>query len=160
MLPHFSSVLDQNLLILADNDNIHKSLDESEIRLDPTTNHRVSCSSASKNRCCHFFSVAVYLIHFKFVGFENVINRMSSNFDQILPLSMELSALERLNITPLDIYCRKRCFTFFLAVFNLILSDVAKSASIGTITRQSNSRIRTIIRVLLTVVSWLPEPLV
>ena len=29
-------------------DNIHKSLDVSEIQPDPTTDHRVSCTSASK----------------------------------------------------------------------------------------------------------------
>ena len=41
--PFFSVVLDGILLILTGNDDIHKSLDEFEIRLDPTTDHRVSC---------------------------------------------------------------------------------------------------------------------
>ena len=36
-LHFFSAVLDQILFILAGNDNIHKSLDEFEIVLDPTT---------------------------------------------------------------------------------------------------------------------------
>ena len=39
----FSIVLDGILFILTGNDDIHKSLDEFEIRLDPTTDHRVSC---------------------------------------------------------------------------------------------------------------------
>ena len=33
----FSAVLDRFLFILADNDNIHESLDEFEIRLDPNS---------------------------------------------------------------------------------------------------------------------------
>ena len=41
---HFISVvLDGILFILTGNDDIHKSLDEFEIRQDPTTDHRVSC---------------------------------------------------------------------------------------------------------------------
>ena len=36
-LHFFSAVLDLSLFILAGNDNIHKSLDEFEILLDPTT---------------------------------------------------------------------------------------------------------------------------
>ena len=43
MLPFFSVVLDGILFILTGNDGIHKSLDEFEIRSDPTTDHRVSC---------------------------------------------------------------------------------------------------------------------
>ena len=41
--PFFSVVLDGILFILTSNDDIHKSLDEFEIRPDPTTEHRVSC---------------------------------------------------------------------------------------------------------------------
>ena len=37
----FSAVLDQILFIIPGNDDIHKSLDEFEIRPDPTTDHRV-----------------------------------------------------------------------------------------------------------------------
>ena len=40
----FSAILDQILLILAGNDDIHKSFDEFEIRPDPIRDHRVSCS--------------------------------------------------------------------------------------------------------------------
>ena len=36
-LHFFSAVLDRILFILAGNDNIHESLDEFEIRLDPNT---------------------------------------------------------------------------------------------------------------------------
>ena len=38
----FSAVLDQILFILAGNDDIHKSLDDFEIRPDPIRNHRVA----------------------------------------------------------------------------------------------------------------------
>ena len=42
---HFlSAILDQILFILAGNDDIHKSLDEFEIRPDWITDRRVSCS--------------------------------------------------------------------------------------------------------------------
>ena len=41
--PFFSVFLDGILFILTGNDDIHKSLDEFEIRPDPTTDHRVSC---------------------------------------------------------------------------------------------------------------------
>ena len=41
--PLVSVVLDGIPFILTGNDDIHKSLDEFEIRLDPTTDHRVSC---------------------------------------------------------------------------------------------------------------------
>ena len=36
-LHFFSAVLDRTLFIFAGNDNIHESLDEFEIRTDPTT---------------------------------------------------------------------------------------------------------------------------
>ena len=39
----FSTVFDRILFILAGNDDIHKSLHEFEIRLDPTMDNRVSC---------------------------------------------------------------------------------------------------------------------
>ena len=42
--PFFSVVLDGILFILTGNDDIHKSLDEFEIRPDPTTDHKDSCS--------------------------------------------------------------------------------------------------------------------
>ena len=39
----FSVILDRILFILTGNDKIHKSLDEFEIRPDPTTDERFSC---------------------------------------------------------------------------------------------------------------------
>ena len=39
----FLVFLDGTLFILTGDDDIHKSLDEFEIRPDPTTDHRVSC---------------------------------------------------------------------------------------------------------------------
>ena len=49
-LAHWTQVSDRcpELFILAGNDDIHKSLHEFEIRLDPTTDNRVSCPWASK----------------------------------------------------------------------------------------------------------------
>ena len=41
--PFFSVVLDGILFILTGNDDIHKSLDEFEIRPDTITDHRVNC---------------------------------------------------------------------------------------------------------------------
>ena len=42
------SYFDQILLILADNEGIHKSLDEFKIRPDPTMDDGISCSGASE----------------------------------------------------------------------------------------------------------------
>ena len=39
----FSAVLNQILFLLAGNDNIHKSLNEVEIRPDPTKGQKESC---------------------------------------------------------------------------------------------------------------------
>ena len=38
-----SAVFDQILFILAGNEDMHKSLDEFELRPDPTTDYGVSC---------------------------------------------------------------------------------------------------------------------
>ena len=51
-------MLDQILFILAGKDNIHKSLDEFEIRPDPIRDHRVSCSLASKKSMLPLFLVS------------------------------------------------------------------------------------------------------
>ena len=40
----FSSVFDRFFFILAGNDDKHKSLDDFEIRPDPSADYRVSCS--------------------------------------------------------------------------------------------------------------------
>ena len=49
-LPLFLGCFDRILFILVGNDDIHKSLDEFEIRPDLTTD----CPLASKKRCCRF----------------------------------------------------------------------------------------------------------
>ena len=51
------ATLDQILFILAGNDDIHKSLDESEIWPDPIRDHSVSCSLASKKSMLPLFLV-------------------------------------------------------------------------------------------------------
>ena len=55
----FSVVLDGILFILTGNDDIHKSLDEFEIRPDLTTDHRASCPLASEKLMFPFF-LALY----------------------------------------------------------------------------------------------------
>ena len=60
--------------------------------------------------------VAIHLIHFKFVGFEDM--------QHILQLNMGLSVVERLKT-----YDVEKVVSTFLFVFNLILSDVAKPAT-------------------------------
>ena len=44
----FSKVFDRIHFILAGNDDVHKSLNEFEIRRDPTMNYGVGCPSASE----------------------------------------------------------------------------------------------------------------
>ena len=48
-----------SFFILTGNDDIHKGLDEFEIRSDPTTDHRVSCPKASEKLMFPFF-LALY----------------------------------------------------------------------------------------------------
>ena len=69
--------------------------------------------------------VAIHLIHFKFVGFEDI--------QQILQLNMGLSAAEHLKTYDAE----KKLFPLFLVVFNLILSDVAKPTSIEKMCKYS-----------------------
>ena len=52
----FSAILDQILLILAGNDDIHKSLDEFELRPDSIRDHRVAALEHLKDQWCPFFS--------------------------------------------------------------------------------------------------------
>ena len=56
--------------------------------------------------------VAIHLIHFKFVDFEDM--------QQILQLNMGLSIVERLKTYDAE----KKLFPLFLVVFNLILSEL------------------------------------
>ena len=68
--------------------------------------------------------VAIHLIHFKFVGFEDM--------QYILQLNMGLSVVERLKT-----YDVEKVVSTFLFVFNLILSDVAKPASMDKMCQYS-----------------------
>ena len=67
---------------------------------------------------------AIHLIHLKFVGFKDM--------QQILQLKMGLSVVERLKT-----YDVEKLFPLFLVVFNLILSDVAKPASMDKMCKYS-----------------------
>ena len=68
--------------------------------------------------------VAIHLIHFKFLGFVDM--------QQILQLNMGLSAVERLKT-----YDAEKVFPLFLVVFNLILSNVTKPASMDKMYKYS-----------------------
>ena len=59
---------------------MHKSLDEFEFRPDPSSDLEFAALERLKNRCCHFFSVAIDKIHFKFVGNEGIHN-ISKEFE-------------------------------------------------------------------------------
>ena len=70
-----------------------------------------------KNRCCHFFSVAIDQIHFKFVGNEDMHNILNKfEFRQIGLPTTGLSALERLKNTPIDLQWERQCRHFVSAV--------------------------------------------
>ena len=57
-----------------------------------------------KNWYCHFFSVAIDQIHFKFVGNEDMHNILNEfEFRPDWTTVTELSALEHLKNTPIDI---------------------------------------------------------
>ena len=60
-------------MILAGNEDIHKSLDEFEFGPDQKTDYGVNCAS-KKSKSPHFFSVAFDLIHFSFVGSKDMHN--------------------------------------------------------------------------------------
>ena len=70
------------LFIVADNEDMHKSLNEFEFRPDFITDYGVSCNRVDhlEFRRHHFFSVAYDQIHFRFVG--NTRSRLNSNFTQ------------------------------------------------------------------------------
>ena len=61
------------LFILAGNNDIHKSLDVFEFGQGQKTDFGVSRPFASKNRCIHFFSIAIDLIH--------LIHKLAGNKD-------------------------------------------------------------------------------
>ena len=69
----FSDVRDQILFILAGNDYIHESLDEFEIRLDPTTGFHGNIYGYDwEKRCLHFFSAVFHLFLFKLAGNDDM----------------------------------------------------------------------------------------
>ena len=68
--------------------------------------------------------VAIHPIHFKFVGFEDM--------QHILQLNMGLSVVERLKT-----YDVEKVVSTFLFVFDLILSDVLKPASMDKMCKYS-----------------------
>ena len=54
---------------------MHESSDEFDFWPDPTTDYRVSCPlERLKNRCHHFFSVAIDPLLFKLAGNEDMHN--------------------------------------------------------------------------------------
>ena len=80
---------------------MHKSLDEFEFR--PLT-WELAALERLQNRCCHFFSVAIDKIHFKFEGNEDIHN-ISDEFefrpDRITDYGVNCP--ERLKNTPIDL---------------------------------------------------------
>ena len=68
------------LLILAGNEDMHKSLDEFKFGQIPLLTWELAALERLKNRCCHFFSVAIDKIHFKFVG-NGGIHNISDEFE-------------------------------------------------------------------------------
>ena len=67
-------------MILAGNEDMHKSLDKSNFGQIPLLTWELAALERLKNRCCHFFSVAIDKIHFKFVGNEDIHN-ISDEFE-------------------------------------------------------------------------------
>ena len=71
------AVLDWILFILAGNDNIQESLDEFEIRLDPSTGfHGNRYGYDGEKRCCRFFSVVLGAILFILTGNDDIHKRL------------------------------------------------------------------------------------
>ena len=73
VLPLFLG-FDRILFILADKDDIHKSLGEFKIRPDLTRTTELAALKRLKNGCYQFFSIAIYPIHSKIVGTQNMYN--------------------------------------------------------------------------------------
>ena len=84
MLQLFSSVSDRILFVLADNDDIHKSLNKFEIRPNPTPISELPALERPKNRCCHVFSAVFHRILFILTGYDDIHESSeSSKFGQI-----------------------------------------------------------------------------
>ena len=68
------------LLIVAGNEDMHKRLDELNFGQILLLTWELAALEHLKNGCCHFFSVAIDKIHFKFVGNEDIHN-ISDEFE-------------------------------------------------------------------------------
>ena len=93
------------ILILAGNEDMHKSLDEFKFRPDTDTNTRVICPCASEKLLYYVVSTLgpSFLIgssSYLQVTRTSITSRTSSKFGQIGPRTAELAALERLEKSP------------------------------------------------------------
>ena len=90
--------------MLAGKEDMHKSLDEFKFQPDTTTNSRVICPCASEKLLYNVKTLAPsFLIgssSFLQVTRTTIKSLKSSKFDQILPLTAELPALERQEKSP------------------------------------------------------------
>ena len=89
------------ILILAGNEDMHKSLDEFKFRPDTATNSRVICPCASEKLMYNVVNTLAPLFSIGSSSYWQVTrpsmtSRTSSKFGQIGPRTAELAALERL----------------------------------------------------------------
>ena len=101
-LHFFSAFLDRILFILAGNDNIHESLDEFEIRPDPTAGFNGNRWCYDEKNGVSTFSQLFFIRSFSYLQVTKTCLRAwtSSNFSLIGPRTAELAALERLKKSP------------------------------------------------------------
>ena len=69
---HFLHYFYLILFILARNEDMHKSLDEFEIRQDPTTGFHGNRLCKFEKRCCHYFSIVLDGILFILTGNDDI----------------------------------------------------------------------------------------
>ena len=98
----FSAVLDRILFMLAGNDNIHESLDEFDIRPDPTTGFHGNRLGYDGKNCVSTFTWLFFIRSFPYLQVTMTCMRAqtNSNFGLIGPPTVELAALERLKKSP------------------------------------------------------------
>ena len=103
---HSSSfIFDTIILILAGNEDMHKSLDEFKFRTDTTTNFRVICPCASEKLMYNAVNTLAPTFpsgssSFLPITRTTIKSRTSSKFHQIQLWAAELAALERLEKSP------------------------------------------------------------
>ena len=100
-----SFIFESIILILADNEGMHESLDELKFRPDTTTNSRVICPCASEKLMHNVVNTLAPLFLIGSSSYLQVTrtfitSRTSSKFGQIGPRTAELAALERLEKSP------------------------------------------------------------